>query len=51
MEIVFIILLFVIGPAIMFAIGASQFAKAAETMNEVKRLNEQVKQIKKQRGE
>jgi len=36
MEIVIILLLMFLVPAIMFAIGVSQFAKAAETFKEAK---------------
>ena len=37
MEIIFVVLGVILLPVIMFAIGASQFAKAAETLNELKR--------------
>jgi len=35
-----IILLFIFAPLIMFAIGASQFAKASETFRDIKIQNE-----------
>ena len=35
-----IILLFIFAPLIMFAIGASQFAKASQTFKEIKMQNE-----------
>lgn len=37
MEILFVLLMIIVVPAIMFAIGASQIVKAMQTFDEIKR--------------
>lgn len=37
MEILFVLLMIIVVPAIMFAIGASQIVKAMQTISEIKK--------------